>query len=202
MTRPLTRRFAAPSPRFAGRGISREVLLPACGEKVCATGKIVYTKPGTSFTGIRGRDRMPWSRGPVDDRIEFMRLYETGRYSVSELCTMKGVSRACGHKWIKRWREAGIAGLEERSRAPHEHGNRTDAKWVEILLRLKHEHPSQGPAKLVEMMADREGNRPIAASTAGEILNRYGLVRHRRPERQPIHRASEMTRGATRRASS
>src|SRR6058998_3151039 len=34
MTRPLTRRFAAPSPRFAGRGISRELLLPACGEKV------------------------------------------------------------------------------------------------------------------------------------------------------------------------
>jgi len=34
MTRPLTRRFAAPSPRFAGRGISHEVLLPAGGEKV------------------------------------------------------------------------------------------------------------------------------------------------------------------------
>ena len=31
---PLTRRFAAPSPRFAGRGISREILLPAGGEKV------------------------------------------------------------------------------------------------------------------------------------------------------------------------
>src|SRR6266508_6056288 len=31
---PLTRRFAAPSPRFAGRGTPRYVLLPACGEKV------------------------------------------------------------------------------------------------------------------------------------------------------------------------
>ena len=31
---PLTRRFAAPSPRSAGRGISHEFLLPACGEKV------------------------------------------------------------------------------------------------------------------------------------------------------------------------
>ena len=31
---PLTRRFAAPSPRFAGRGNSREILLPAGGEKV------------------------------------------------------------------------------------------------------------------------------------------------------------------------
>jgi hypothetical protein len=34
MTRPLTGRFAAPSPRCAGRGISREILLPDCGEKV------------------------------------------------------------------------------------------------------------------------------------------------------------------------
>ncbi len=134
---------------------------------------------------------MPWSRGPVDDRIEFMRLYETGRYSVSELCAMKGVSRACGHKWIKRWRQAGISGLEERSRAPHEHGNRTDAKWVEILLRLKHDHSSLGPAKLVDMMADRQGNRPMAASTAGEILNRYGLVHHRRRRRHLMSGAGE-----------
>src|SRR5437867_7868 len=31
--RPLTRRFAAPSPGFAGRGISREVFAPPAGRR-------------------------------------------------------------------------------------------------------------------------------------------------------------------------
>ena len=35
---PLTRRCAPPSPRFAGRGVSREILRPACGEKVPRSG--------------------------------------------------------------------------------------------------------------------------------------------------------------------
>jgi putative transposase len=134
---------------------------------------------------------MPWRQGPMDDRMEFMKLYETGRYSVSELCVMKGVSRTCGHRWLKRWKEEGIAGLQERSRAPHEHPNRTDAKWVEILLRLKHEHPSLGPSKLVEMMADRDGKRPMAASTAGQILKGYGLVHSRRRRRHFVSGAGE-----------
>jgi transposase InsO family protein len=127
---------------------------------------------------------MPWSRGPVDDRIEFVKLYETGQYSMTELCAMKGVTRACGHKWVKRWKGEGIAGLEERSRAPHYRPNETDPRWIEVLLRLRHEHPSLGPAKLVEMMSDRDGQRPMAASTAGSILSRYGLVHHRRRRRR------------------
>lgn len=134
---------------------------------------------------------MPWKRGPMDDRIEFIQLYESGDYSLSTLCTMKRVSRACGHKWVRRWREEGLKGLEERSRAPHNRPNQTEAQWVEILLRLKHEYPSMGPAKLVEMMRDREGNRPMAASTAGDILSRYGLVHHRRRRRHFMSGAGE-----------
>ena len=134
---------------------------------------------------------MPWKRGPVDDRIDFIRLYERGRYSMSALCAMKGISRVCGHKWVRRWREEGLEGLEERSRAPHDRPTQTDPHWVEILLRLKREHPSMGPAKLVEMMSDREGDRPMAASTAGEILSRYDLVHHRRRRRHFMSGAGE-----------
>jgi putative transposase len=90
-----------------------------------------------------------------------------------------------------RWREDRHEGLQERSRAPHHTPHKTDAKWIEILLRFKHEHPSFGPAKLVDMMADREGNRPRAASTAGQILAQYGLVHHRRRRRHFISGAGE-----------
>jgi putative transposase len=134
---------------------------------------------------------MPWRQGPVDDRREFMKLYATGEYSISELCARAGVSRATAHKWINRWKADPVDGLLERSRAPHRRPMQTDAKWVELLLRLKQENPLYGPAKLVEMMADRDGQRPMAASTAGAILNRYGLVRHRRRRRHFVSGAGE-----------
>jgi transposase len=39
---------------------------------------------------------------------------------VSELCRELGVSRDCGHKWIRRYRDAGreLAAIQERSRRP------------------------------------------------------------------------------------
>ena len=122
---------------------------------------------------------MPWSRGPVGDRIELMRMWESGQYTVAELAGRAGVSRQCVHKWIGRWKSEGEAGMVERSRAPL-NPQRVDPKLVEQLLRLKDEHPDRGPEKLVTMMSGRDGKRPMAPSTAGRVLDAYGLVQHRK----------------------
>lgn len=126
---------------------------------------------------------MGWNGGAVDDRLEFVRLYESGEYTMGELCELKSISRACGHKWVKRWKVEGLAGLEERSRRPHYSPRRTDQELVDTLVRLKREHPKKGPVMLVDMMVDRDGHRPMAPSTAGEILKRYGLVHPRKRRR-------------------
>lgn len=122
---------------------------------------------------------MPWSRGPVDERRKFIELYATRQYSITELCAMRGISRACAHKWIRRWKEYGESGLEELSRTPHHSPNQIGTSMVQALLALKAEYPSYGPVTLVDMLADRDGNRPMAPSTAGRILERHGLVRRR-----------------------
>lgn len=127
---------------------------------------------------------MPWSRGPVDERREFMQIYQSGLYTITELCRRRHISRACAHKWIRRWKSLGEAGLEELSRAPHSSPHQKPAEVVEALLRLKREFPAFGPVTLTDMMVDREGVRTMAASTAGEILKRNGLVRPHAPRRR------------------
>jgi transposase InsO family protein len=128
---------------------------------------------------------MPWSEGPVKDRIELMQRWETGEYTVVELAERAGVTRQCVHKWIRRWKAEGETGMDELSRAPL-NPRRTDQGLIEKLLELKHAHPNHGPEKLVTMMSDRQGNLPMAVSTAGKILDGYGLVRRRGRRRDRV----------------
>src|SRR5213082_1165516 len=74
MTRPLTRRFAAPSPRFAGRGISREVLLPACGEKVAEGRMRGVIRSRTDGEGSREQRSFAPLRMTLRDKIEIVPL--------------------------------------------------------------------------------------------------------------------------------
>ena len=134
---------------------------------------------------------MPWSRGPVDDRLALIRLYESGEFTMTELSERVGVTRSCAYKWIRRYERLGEAGLEELSRAPHKSPQRKPAELVEALLRLKSEHPTFGPVTLSDMMVDREGVRAMSASTAGEILKRHGLVKPQRRRRRVLSGSGE-----------
>lgn len=126
---------------------------------------------------------MPWSGGPVDDKTRMVQMWLRGSHTKTELAPLFKVTRRSVQKWIKRFEEGGWEALEEKSRAPHNVPNQTPSDVVDQLLRLKADHPLDGPAKLVVMMEDREGNRPMAVSTAGEHLKKHGMVRPRKRRR-------------------
>ena len=127
----------------------------------------------------------------MSDRYEFMRKYESGLFTITALCEESQISRACAHKWIRRWEALGSAGLEELSRAPRSSPQKKPSEVVAALLRLKREHPTFGPVTLAGMMVDRDGTRAMAASTAGEILKQHGLVRPRSRRRRFLSGAGE-----------
>jgi len=104
--------------------------------------------------------------------------------SVTELAKRFGISRQCVHKWIRRFEELGTNGLSELSRAPYSSPNQTSAELIEELLELKRKHMRWGPVTLVDLMAQHHGYRPMAPSSAGDILERYGLVRKRKRRRR------------------
>jgi putative transposase len=62
---------------------------------------------------------MPWKETTeVKERMRFVIDFEGRLFSMAELCQRYGVSRKTGYKWIERFDEEGIEGLQDRSRAP------------------------------------------------------------------------------------
>ena len=46
----------------------------------------------------------------ADQRLHFVRDFESGHWSMSELCERYGVTRPTGYKWLARHRASGRAG--------------------------------------------------------------------------------------------
>lgn len=121
----------------------------------------------------------------MKERIKLVSLYETGKYTVTELAKEAGVSRKTAHKWLGRFAREGIPGLDDLSRAPHRRPRAVPAKVVSALIEAKQAHPTWGPAKLLAPRRDPEVAKAWPAlSTRGRILGLHGLVTRRRNRRR------------------
>ncbi len=129
---------------------------------------------------------MPWKETcPMDQKMQMIADYISGDYTISELAREYEVSRRTIYKWVRRYQVAGPLGLEERSRVPWGHPNATPIELAREIVAAKLRHERWGPRKLVVWLEERcPGERWPAASTAGEILKRAGLVRSRRRRRR------------------
>jgi putative transposase len=131
---------------------------------------------------------MPWKETcPMDQRTKFIGVVKTGTMSMSEACESFGISRKTGYKWLERYELSGIAGLEERSRAPKVCSWALSRSMEKRLIEAREKRPRWGPKKLLAWIKEREPWLELpAASTVGELLKRKGMVRSRRrtPRRQ------------------
>ena len=131
---------------------------------------------------------MAWrASSVVDQRKKFVQEYESGEWTMAELCRVYEISRESGYKWVKRSRMEGEGGLEDRSRAPARHPNQTASSIEQQLLQLRQRHPSWGARKLRAYLQQKQPKRVWpAASTVGALLKREGLtVPRRRLSRTP-----------------
>ena len=142
---------------------------------------------------------MPWNETCcVSERMKLVADYLEGRASMSALCMHYGVSRRVAYKWVARFREEGVDGLKDRSRAPNHSPHKLSADMVNALVKAKKQHPCWGPKKIVAWLETKEPSRQWPApSTAARWLERYGLVERRRaraktpPFSAPLAHASE-----------
>ena len=129
---------------------------------------------------------MSWRHtDPMKERLAFIAELQRGERTMSELCSVFGVSRKTGYKWMARHQEEGVCGLADRSRAPHQHPNALDTEVAKQLLELRGRHPDWGPVKLLDWLAPRAPQLKLPVpSTVAELLKRHGLIkssaRHRR----------------------
>jgi putative transposase len=127
---------------------------------------------------------VPWRESsPVSERRDFIQACLDRSRRITDICTEFGISEKTGYKILRRYKEFGEAGLEDRSHAVLEHPFRIAPEVKERILALKRDHPDYGPRLIHDRLVQHEPSKHWpAASSIGDLLKRHGLVR-KRPRR-------------------
>jgi putative transposase len=123
--------------------------------------------------------------------MRFITEWESGAFTMTELCADYQISRKTGYKWIARHAVDGPRGLHDRSRRPHHHPHATDAEAVSVLVALRRKHPRWGATKLLTIAAEDDPTRVWPSrSTVCDLLKAHGLVEPGRRRRRAIERTA------------
>jgi len=120
---------------------------------------------------------MPWKEcSAVSCREEFVGLAQGEQAQMSSLCLRFGVSRKTGYKWLKRYANAGVSGLLDRSRRPRGSPGRTSEAMEGRVLAVRTQHPAWGGRKIRRVLLNAGHEGVPSASTITAILHRHGLI--------------------------
>ena len=117
-----------------------------------------------------------------EGRLRLCQRIEDG-WIVAAAAESMNISRQCAHKWWRRWREEGPAGLEDRSSRPRSCPHQTPARVERRIVALRRSR-RLGPARLAGLV-------DVPASTVHRVLVRHGVNRLRwmdRPTGRVIRR--------------
>jgi transposase InsO family protein len=125
--------------------------------------------------------------GRMEERIRMFLDYESGNWSVSEICRRYGVCRDTFYEWRKRKQAGDPAWFEDRSHAPLQCWQTTDGAIAEKVIAARRRFPYMGPRKILAVL-ERQAPEMAwpAASTIGDILKRAGLVTPVKRRRRPL----------------
>jgi transposase InsO family protein len=137
----------------------------------------------------------------MEEKLRFVMEYDSGEHTVTELCQRYEIARETGYVWLRRYRQMGLAGLVEGSRAARRHSNQMPEEIERMVLELRQAHMRWGPRKLKKILERNEPGRVWpATSTIGALLKREGLVVARKkrkrtaPYREPLAHATGANR--------
>jgi len=82
-------------------------------------------------------------------------------------------------KWLRRFQQKGLAGLQEASRAPHHCPHKTPPAVEQQVVKLRRQLPTFGAARL-----RREFDLPVSPAAAQRIWHLHGLLTRRRRKYQ------------------
>jgi transposase InsO family protein len=125
---------------------------------------------------------MPWKETcRMKLKQEFVLAALAPGANMAELCREHGISRKTGYKWVGRFREGGMAALEDESRRPHSSPLRASGDAVMEVVALRAERPRWGPKKLRAVLLRRLADEDVpSVRTIARILERAGMVERRR----------------------
>ena len=121
---------------------------------------------------------MPWKQTTImEQKIEFICEWRTGKYTITELCRNFEISRPTAYKLIRRFENHGYEGLRERVRTPSHHPNATAQNIVKGILKLKEKYPHWGAKKIRILLFKEFTEKQIpSVVTVHNILKKNGFV--------------------------
>lgn len=132
-------------------------------------------------------------QGEYDVRCEAMQLHEAGR-GFGEILRQVRRSKGWLSKWLGRYREHGVKGLQDRSRAPKRIRRQTPKALVERVLAIRDELEKHGvgraafsgigPEAIQWELAQRRCRRILSLATIGRILSRHMATKKGRKGRK------------------
>lgn len=125
---------------------------------------------------------MPWkAKNEQEQRYDLVRAMRAGRESIAELSRRWRVSRKTAYKWLRRYQQKGLRGLEDEGRQPQQVTLRTPRHLLERLRRLRRKRPTWGARKLHHRLKRKHEEEEVpAVATLSRWLKRWGLARGRR----------------------
>lgn len=123
----------------------------------------------------------------MEERVRMLSDYDTGNWSVSDLCQRYRICRDTFYEWRKR-RDSGEPGwFMDYSHAPAHCPHRTDAELSAAVIRARRRFPHLGPRKLLVVLRRQAPEKTWpAASTIGDLLKAAGLVEPVKRRRRAI----------------
>jgi transposase len=88
---------------------------------------------------------------------------------VAHVTKAMGISRQCAHRWVRRFDQEGMVGLEDRSSRPHHSARATAARRERQVIAARRKH-RYGPTQLAELTG-------VPERTVTRILRRAGEPR-------------------------
>lgn len=125
---------------------------------------------------------MPWmERDKMSEKYRFILCCEEPGTNIGAICSEFGISRSTGSKWLKRYREDGLRGLEEKSRRPKSCPLALSADVV-CEISLLSEGSKKPKAKRIHARLKRNlaPEQVPSLSTVHRVLERLGRVEKRR----------------------
>jgi len=125
---------------------------------------------------------MSWNKKSVmEQKMLFIKMWESGDYYMSSLCAHFGISRTTGHRLVKQYKQKGESCLGEESRAPHSIPHKTSPKVEIAIVKLRRKHPGWGARKIKVLLEKKiKKNKIPSETTINAVLKRNQLIKPRR----------------------
>lgn len=132
---------------------------------------------------------MPWRDiRPMESKIQFVSFASENLMTMTDLCNLFNISRKTGYKWLSRYMEEGLEGLQNRSKAPKSIPHKTSKEIEEFIISWRKKHPSWGGRKITQQAGQIAPVLELPSeTTVNNIIKTHGLTGKRRKRRKPGH---------------